>query len=143
MQPLNPFLSAFFRSTFPSQCTPVHQHVRPALNQSHKLQKETAVLNSDCLLLVIPLLTHSTDTTRPYHRGPLYLPRSRVRLPFCGPCQLRRISGKSCLANMGQCWRRGGREGCAKYARESGQSEAIYDDQWTNGSREGQLYIQQ
>ncbi|KFY27969.1 hypothetical protein V493_03185 [Pseudogymnoascus sp. VKM F-4281 (FW-2241)] len=27
MQPLNPFLSAFFRGTFPAQCTPAHHHV--------------------------------------------------------------------------------------------------------------------
>ncbi|CZS91124.1 related to VPS9 domain protein [Rhynchosporium graminicola] len=27
MQPLNPFLSAFFKSTVPSQCTPVHHHI--------------------------------------------------------------------------------------------------------------------
>lgn len=27
MQPLNPFLSAFFKSALPSQCTPVHLHV--------------------------------------------------------------------------------------------------------------------
>ena len=28
MQPLNPFLSAFFKSALPAQCTPVHHHVR-------------------------------------------------------------------------------------------------------------------
>jgi len=27
MQPLNPFLSAFFKSAVPSQCTPVHHHI--------------------------------------------------------------------------------------------------------------------
>ncbi|KAM0535583.1 hypothetical protein ACHAP1_005074 [Verticillium nonalfalfae] len=27
MQPLNPFLAAFFRSSLPTQCTPVHHHV--------------------------------------------------------------------------------------------------------------------
>ncbi|TAQ87089.1 hypothetical protein B7494_g4583 [Chlorociboria aeruginascens] len=27
MHPLNPFLSAFFQSALPSQCTPVHQHI--------------------------------------------------------------------------------------------------------------------
>ncbi|EFQ36451.1 uncharacterized protein GLRG_11596 [Colletotrichum graminicola M1.001] len=27
MQPLNPFLAAFFRSSLPSQCTPVHHHI--------------------------------------------------------------------------------------------------------------------
>ncbi|RDL42191.1 Uncharacterized protein BP5553_02170 [Venustampulla echinocandica] len=27
MQPLNPFLSAFFKSALPSQCTPVHHHI--------------------------------------------------------------------------------------------------------------------
>lgn len=27
MQPLNPFLNAFFRSSFPSQCTPVQHHI--------------------------------------------------------------------------------------------------------------------
>ncbi|CAG8950699.1 hypothetical protein HYFRA_00002909 [Hymenoscyphus fraxineus] len=27
MQPLNPFLCAFFKSTFPAQCTPVHNHI--------------------------------------------------------------------------------------------------------------------
>ncbi|KAE8452307.1 hypothetical protein EG329_001007 [Mollisiaceae sp. DMI_Dod_QoI] len=27
MQPLNPFLCAFFKSTLPSQCTPVHHHI--------------------------------------------------------------------------------------------------------------------
>lgn len=27
MQPLNPFLNAFFKSSLPSQCTNVHQHI--------------------------------------------------------------------------------------------------------------------
>ena len=27
MQPLNPFLAAFFKSSLPSQCTPVHHHI--------------------------------------------------------------------------------------------------------------------
>lgn len=27
MQPLNPFLAAFFKSSLPAQCTPVHHHI--------------------------------------------------------------------------------------------------------------------
>lgn len=62
MQPLNPFLSAFFRSTFPAQCTPVHQHVRSDLisipgHNGDREQPDPQRVN--CLLNVLRLTKFS------------------------------------------------------------------------------------
>src|SRR4051794_8927453 len=67
MQPLNPFLCAFFKSTLPAQCTPVHHHVRLPAHPSSR--------PTPALICVQILLVPTTDvllTSRDRDSGALY-----------------------------------------------------------------------
>lgn len=65
MQPLNPFLSSFFKSALPTQCTPVHHHVShvPSSCILHYLIREK--------ILLVPS-TEVLLTSRDRESGALY-----------------------------------------------------------------------